>query len=248
MSISDTLRPLIVKFLQQTRLNRIAHRLYYRYFHGFDTANKPTLPALAKALAKAADYGMSGRGDYMEFGLFKGYAFWHAQVTAKRLGLADMRFFGFDSFAGMPDIAPEDETTHGEFYKGQFCCTKESVSRNLEAKGVDWNRTVLTEGYFDQSLTPELKQRHGMKKIAVALIDCDLYTSTRDVLNFIADLLQEGTVLMFDDWNCFDRDDDRGQRRAVREFLAQRPGVTLEHFFDYGAYGKVFIAHVQPQP
>lgn len=247
MSLGDTLRPLIVKFLQITGLNRTAHRLYYRYLHGFDTANKPTLPALEKALARAAEHGKTGLGDYMEFGLFKGFAFWYAQHTARNMGLADMRFFGFDSFAGMPEIAPEDATDHGEFYKGQFCCTKEAVTRNLDAKGVDWSRTALTEGYFDISLTPGLKQRHRMQKIAVALIDCDLFTSTRDVLLFIDDLLRDGSILMFDDWNCFAKDDNRGQRRAVREYLSERPWITLEHFFDYGAYGKVFITRLSPR-
>ena len=246
MSLTVALRPLIVKCLQKTRLNRIAHRLYYQYVHGFDTANNSALPALEKALARAAERGKDGVGDYLEFGLFKGYAFWYAQNTARGMGFSDMRFFGFDSFAGLPEITPEDATAHGEFYQGQFCCTKDSVTRNLDAKGVDWSRTVLTEGYFNRSLTPDLKQRHRMKKIAVALIDCDLYTSTREVLHFIDDLLQDGSVLIFDDWNCFDRDDNLGQQRAVREYLDQRPHLLLEHFFDYGAYSKVFVVRLAP--
>jgi O-methyltransferase len=80
-----------------------------------------------------------------------------------------------------------------------------------------------------------------MGSVAIALIDCDLYDSTRDVMAFLADLIDNDTILMFDDWNCFDGDENRGQRRAVREFLAGSPGWRFEDWFSYGDYGQVFL-------
>ena len=38
----------------------------------------------------------------------------------------------------------------------------------------------------------------------VTLIDCDLYKSTLSVLAFLEDLLQEGSMLLFDDWTVSD--------------------------------------------
>src|SRR3546814_12901435 len=118
-------------------------------------------PALGLGLAEAAAGGTLRQGDYLEFGVCKGYAFWHAQHAASRHDAPNLRFFGFDSFAGIPDVEGIDRTDHNEYYKGQFDCSKQQVIANLDAKGVDWNRTFLIEGYFDQSLTEAVKREIG---------------------------------------------------------------------------------------
>ena len=111
------LRQLIVKCLQVTRLNRLAHRLYYGHVHGFDAATRSTLEGIEKAFAHAKELGTLGEGDYYEFGLFKGYSFWTAQKTAKQHEAQSMRFFGFDSFAGLPDVGGLDKTARDDFYQ-----------------------------------------------------------------------------------------------------------------------------------
>lgn len=240
-------RKLIVKALQATRLNKVAHRIYYSRIHGFNTANPALLPALTRVLEDVAGDKETREGDYYEFGVFKGYAFLHAQHEARRLGLDSMRFFGFDSFEGLPEVDGVDATAHGEFYKGQYACGKDEVVRNLDARGVDWDRTFLVEGYFDRSLTAELRARHQMKPAAVALVDCDLYSSTRDVLQFLDTLIRPGSILLMDDWNCFDGDDNKGQRRAFKEFLAGRPGIATKMLFPYGAWGQVIRIERLPE-
>ena len=114
------------------------------------------------------------------------------------------------------------------------------MERNLDAQGVDWDRTFLIEGFFRDSLTAETRERYGMKRVALALIDCDLYESTSQVLDFLAPMVDEGTILMLDDWNAFDADDHKGQRRAFREFLATSRKLSAEPRFAYGHYGQVF--------
>lgn len=244
------LRQFIVKTLQTTRLNKLAHRIYYSKVHGFDTASPGLLSGVQRALESAKKTGVAESGDYYEFGVFKGYAFWHAQKEAERLGLKSMRFYGFDSFEGLPDVDGIDSTNHNEFYKGQFACSKEQVAANLDANGVDWDRTFLIEGYYEDSLTPGLYEEYGMRPIAVALIDCDLYSSTRDVLRFIVPLIQDGSILMFDDWSSFDSDDTKGQQRALREFLDAHPEIETEELFTYGQGGQeasVFVVRGVPR-
>lgn len=236
-----TPRTLIVKSLQHLRVNKFAHRFYYRYVHGFDAANKAILPALEKCFAKAKESGQASNGDYLEFGLFKGYSFWYAQHLAGTQDLESMRFFGFDSFKGLPNPGEIDSTRHNVFYEGQYYCEKSDVVRNLDSKGVDWSRTYLIEGFFNHSLVPDLKHEYDINSVALALIDCDLYESTRDVMFFLEDLITDGTILMFDDWNCFDGDENKGQRRAVREFLDRSRAWRLEDWFAYGDYGQVFL-------
>jgi hypothetical protein len=234
-------RLLIVKFLQKTRLNKISHKIYYSYFHGFKASHPPLLRAVETCLQKALELGITESGDYYEFGIFKGYTFWYAQHTAMQLGLQKMRFFGFDSFAGLPKVEGMDKTKHNEFYKGQYACPKETVRKNLNSKNVDWTKTFLIEGFFENSLTQETKMKYRMDKMAIALIDCDLYSSTTEVLNFIQDMLIDKTILIFDDWNCFNADNERGQRKAFRDFLDSHKQLRADEFISFGHYGQTFI-------
>jgi hypothetical protein len=240
------LRPLVVKFLQKTHLNKVAHKIYYRYVHGFRPAIPSTLEAVERSLMAAKESGVINQGDYYEFGIFKGYTFMHAQTICQREGIDSIKFFGFDSFAGLPDVEGVDETKHNEFYKGQYMCQKDKVVANLNASGnVDWDRTFLIEGYFDKSLNDQTRASHPMDKIAVALVDCDLYSSTVDVLSFIKDMLVDGSILMMDDWNTFDADDSKGERLAFSEFLAENPQFTAEELFEYPPWGQVFVVRLK---
>ncbi|OCR92398.1 hypothetical protein [Campylobacter fetus] len=57
-------------------------------------------------------------------------------------------------------------------------------------------------------------------KASLIYIDCDLYTSSKTVLDFIAqsDLLQDGTIIAFDDWDLYRANPNKGQRKAFKEF------------------------------
>lgn len=236
-----TLRKAAVSVLKATGLNRIAHVIYYRHVHGFNSATRSTLEGLDKAFAKAEELDLLSRGDYYEFGIFKGYSFWAAQQKANEAGATSMRFFGFDSFEGLPEVTEGPDTSTDDFYEGQYSCSYDAVYGALDEKGVDWDRTTLVRGFFDQSLTPELREQHAMKPIAIALIDCDLYSSTRDVLQFIEPLLAAESILIFDDWNCFNKDDQKGQRKAFRELRERRGDLTVEPLFEYGSWGAGFL-------
>ncbi len=181
-------------------------------------------------------------GDYFEFGLYRGSNFSAAQRLAARYGLApEMRFFGFDSFQGLPEPAGVDIA--GEFRKGDYACSRAEVTAKLHSRGVDWERVHLVEGWYEESLTPTLKSALDPSKVGVALVDCDLYESTVPVLRFLASLLQEGSILLFDDWNCFDRSDQKGERRAFREFLIENPQLAAERWLTFGRRGQAFVMH-----
>lgn len=239
MSLSQ-LRPFIAKALRVVNAHKLAHFFYYNHIHGFNAAIKDTVPAVQQAFDIAIKNGVADKGDYYEFGIFKGFTFWNAQQKANDEKLGKMRFFGFDSFAGLPVIEGLDVTDNEEFYEGQYNCSKDNVQKNLDAKGVDWDRTHLIEGYFDVSLNDKTKKELKAKKVSIALIDCDLYSSTVDVLNFLDGMLMKGSVLMFDDWNCFNKDDEKGQRKAFAEFKQKHKGFAVEELYPYGPHGQVF--------
>lgn len=204
---------------------------------GFFTLSPGGVGAIESALEEARSSGLAG--DYYEFGVYRGYTLWHAQRVASRLGLESMRFFGFDSFDGLPDAEGPDREA-GLFFAGDYRCTRENVERNLTEHGFDWNRGFLVEGYFDKVLTPQTREQFSMAPAALVMFDCDLYQSVKPAIDFMADLLQDGSILLFDDWNNFGESDRYGSRRALREFLSAHPEWTAEKGQPFMPYGQMF--------
>ncbi len=207
----------------------------------FCTSTPDTPPAIYECMQVVADSGV--RGDYYEFGLWQGYSFCVAQAAADQAGLPGMRFFGFDSFEGLPDLTGPDAESN-EFHPGDYVSSYDEVVRNLSQYGVDWERTYLVKGWYDDLPESAGDALGEMGPAALVLVDCDLYESTVPVLRFIEGRLQEGTVVMFDDWNCFDASDDMGQRRALREFLADNPRWRAEPLLSFGWHGQAFTMHL----
>jgi O-methyltransferase len=104
---------------------------------------------------------------------------------------AKPRFFAFDSFAGLPD---GEADRHADYGAGAYACSQSQFHANIAAKGVDMARVVTVPGMYDQSLVPAVKERHQLRRAALIMIDCDLYESTMPVLDFITDLVGQGTI------------------------------------------------------
>jgi hypothetical protein len=61
------------------------------------------------------------------------------------------------------------------------------------------------------------------------------------VLNYIQSRLLPGALIMFDEYHTFGVDPNRGERRAVRQWLDENPDIILEHYRNYTAFGAAFI-------
>src|SRR5258706_10782078 len=68
-------------------------------------------------------------GDYAEFGVFKGHTTIEAWKASQRHGLKDMKFWLFDSFEGLPEVAGED--VGGPFETAEFSFGRNDYERNL---------------------------------------------------------------------------------------------------------------------
>jgi O-methyltransferase len=203
----------------------------------FRICSPATPPELAQCVFELHQRGFLEGKDYYEFGLFRGYALWFVQDMVRRLDISDFHFHGFDSFAGLPEPVGIDK---GEWSAGQFAVSKEQVERYLTEYAADFSTISLHEGFFSDQLFADLKNRVSFRHAALILVDCDLYSSTVPVLHFIANYLVEGTILLFDDYNCFKAADDRGQRRALKEFLQKYPGIHVEPLRPFGCNGQGF--------
>ena len=194
-------------------------------------------------------------GDYLEFGTFRGRSFVAFFQAAEKYGLKDMRFFGFDSFEGLPETPTCRATTEDDkdddkktmFRAGNYACSQDEFREILKNNNVDMSRVKLIPGFYSQSLTESLKTELSIESAGIVTIDCDIYESTVDVLSFITGYLRTGTLLLFDDWLAYGGHPLRGERRACHEWLEANPQLHLTEYFKYTHSGVAFIVSVLNQ-
>ncbi|MDQ6915651.1 MAG: TylF/MycF family methyltransferase [Actinomycetota bacterium] len=175
----------------------------------------------------------SSPGDCLEFGVYTGTTLTCLYRALEGLGLDGVRIFGFDSFDGMPHVAGEEAASHSR--AGMFRAGLDEATESLSRNGVDMDRVTLVKGWFDDTLTQATRRRLGIERLAVALLDCDIYSSAKAALDFCAPLIQDRAVLVFDDW--VHGGADAGEQRAFRELLAEHPGLRAEEIGSYPAAG-----------
>lgn len=182
-------------------------------------------------------------GAYLEFGVWRGSTFAQFHHALRRHGLR-LPMYAFDSFAGLPSPGGVDALPGYEpFRAGQFACSMEEFVGQMRARWVPDDAYTLVPGFYDATLTAELPRRLGLGAVALVWIDCVLYESARTVLGFLAPLLQDGTLLMFNDFYRFKGHPDLGERRALGEFLAAHPSVRLTDDARFSSVGQAFIVH-----
>lgn len=182
------------------------------------------------------------RGYYFEFGCHGANTMRMAWKHTRHLH--EWTFVGFDSFEGLPEIGVIDRQSIWK--KGRLATAEQEFVRLVTATGMPRERLKTVKGFYDTSLTDELKAQLLPAKAVMVYVDCDLYQSTVPVLRFIKDFLQPGTVIVFDDWFCFNGDPMRGEQRAWQEFTAANPELRFADFLQTSE-AKAFI-HLGPAP
>ncbi|MBI3706225.1 MAG: class I SAM-dependent methyltransferase [Proteobacteria bacterium] len=186
------------------------------------------------------------RGDYHEFGCHRCRTFRMALTEARRHNQDQMKFFAFDSFAGLPDAASDPSV---ELWKrGALATSEGEFMQMVREHGIYADRVVTIKGFYADSLTPALQRRFrdNENKIALVNIDCDLYESAVPVFDFIEPLLQEGSVLYIDDmFSGYKGSPAKGVARAFREFRARSRFKFVRHL-DIGWWGRSYIAYIDP--
>ncbi len=154
-------------------------------------ANADKYELLAEALAARSCDGMIA-----EFGVFEG-------ATINFIaGETQEPVFGFDCFEGLP------EDWRPGFPRGTFSRDVPEVKPNVS----------LVVGLFEDTLPAFLAQHQG--DMSLLHIDCDLYSSTRTVLQACGPRIRKGTILVFDEY--FNYPGWRGHEfRAFQEFVAE---------------------------
>jgi len=146
-------------------------------------------------------------GHYMEFGVFTGGT---TRFIAKRIGANLLH--GFDSFEGLP------EPWFG------FSLGEKAFNVAGRLPRVPGN-VHLYKGWFSDTLPLWLSENPG--SIAFMHVDCDLYSSTKTIFDFLGDKLQSGTVILFDEYFNYPNWKNH-EFKAFQEFVA-REGFEYEY-------------------
>lgn len=190
-------------------------------------------------------------GDVAEFGIGQGNSF---RVIAETLQLCEpyqARFqqplkclHGFDSFQGFPPATLEGDTDcplviHNVWGKPKISPGEYQI-RNMVGKFLYGDRIFTYPGFFCDTL----KNIRPGQTFCMVNIDCDMYVSTREVLEelFANKRLSDGCMILFDDFIENRASKKFGQRKAWEECKAKySPELT-----DMGSYwigGWRFIYH-----
>ncbi|HSX04018.1 MAG TPA: TylF/MycF/NovP-related O-methyltransferase [Rhabdochlamydiaceae bacterium] len=141
-------------------------------------------------------------GLYIELGVCAGGSINHIA------SLVPFQFiYGFDSFDGLPD---DWDKGKGDFTpKGSWARDRlPYVLPNIR----------LIKGWFKDTLPEFVKKMGPDEPIAFLHVDCDLYSSTACALNALAPLIQEGTIIVFDEFYNYPNYKNH-EWKALNEFL-----------------------------
>lgn len=128
----------------------------------------------------------------------------HGTSIRQIASLVGRTVHGFDSFAGLPEDWREEA-------QGAYS-TKGALPRVPE-------NVALHPGWFEETLPEFLRNHPG--PVRFMNIDCDLYSSTKTVLDSLSDRIIEGSVIVFDeyimneDWR---EDEFKAFQEAVRQY------------------------------
>jgi O-methyltransferase len=175
-------------------------------------------------------------GDYLEFGVSRGTSLACVHRVLQRENLKQVRLIGFDSFQGMPPGSDVEGWVEGAFYS-----TQAASRRYLESQGVSFTRVILVEGWFSQTLNPQTRADLKLGKASLIMIDCDIYSASKEALAFCEPHISEHAVIMFDDWGAALKNGTIGQKEAFEEFVEAHPNMRAEPLSAYSENSRVFL-------
>lgn len=160
------------------------------------------------------------KGLMMEFGVYRA-----ASLNYFAGKLPNHFWHGFDSFEGLPSDWSGGAKGRGAFSLGG---KMPAVKRNV----------FLYPGWFHETLPAFMSAQK--EKVAFVHLDADLYESTISVLRVLQPALEEGSLLLFDEY--FGQPGWRdNEHRAFTEWLKDNPGIEAS-CLAYASNGAVLFA------
>lgn len=150
----------------------------------------------------------------------------------RHFGMTPPRLCLFDSFQGLPQEDPSCPP-HPLWSPGTFQFSEPALRETLAQE--EFSDYRIFPGFFADVCSGELARREGFGTGSIIDIDCDLYRSAYDALDFVFanGLAAPGTLIVFDDWG----DTEPwigGESRAFKE-ISQRYALRSAQLCSWGA-------------
>lgn len=160
-------------------------------------------------------------GDMLEFGTGSGSSTDFLAQNFKN------NIFTFDGFEGLPET--KKVVPRGTGWQKGSLKFDEQKTRNLLSK--------YSHVFVNKIMTYDLKnpEDYGIKKIAAANMDLDLYEGTLDALNFIDKCEWNNILLRFDDWGFY------RNTSQIKEEVEQHEQAAFEDFIKEKRYEYKFF-------
>ena len=190
-------------------------------------------------------------GDIIEFGVYTGRSLmllshFHEEFKKTIHGhkTPNRTVIGIDSFQGLLKNDHErwkegtfkiNQSWHPIIPKGELV-TPKIVSDSFEMCGLQ--TPVIIDGFYNK-----VSERFEKccSKVALIHIDCDLYDSTMDALNLVKNKIQDGAIILFDDWFNFKGSPEKGEQGAFSQFLKENQDIKAIPYQPYGTFCYSFI-------
>jgi O-methyltransferase len=180
-------------------------------------------------------------GDYAEFGCASAKTFRMAYDQLVIDQQLSATLWAFDGFEGLP-ASDDPRDVHPKWTTGNFPTPQDLFELIVQSHGIPASAYRIVAGRYSDTIGPDAATgREFPSDIALAYVDCDLYSSARDVVYFLSSRLKHGMIVAFDDYFCDSPTAIAGERLAFDEFVASQ---TRWHFVPYGEigwHGRAFV-------
>jgi hypothetical protein len=171
--------------------------------------------------------------DIFEFGVYSGQSLYSILNKCKEANIKPRRVFGFDSFCGLR-LEESDKVVHEQWVDGSFDARRLFKINSPEHISVELTKYFKSKGFDVRLIVGEFNKLskttidiHDIGQAFYINIDCDLYSSAKQALNFIFDnnLLAINGLIRYDDYHAVK---GGGEELAHRE-LAEERGVRFDY-------------------
>src|SRR5215469_18063439 len=204
------------------RFLRDALFAFYRYDHVY---------------AVLREFAMRAPGPFsvLEFGTSDGYSFVKLLYATRYLGLETRTIVHtFDSFEGMPPSTDARDKGWGgdeEWVQGQFRGDYDALNDYCSRRYFNFR---IHRGYFEQSIDDAFLQSLASHPPALIWIDCDYYSSAKQILTRLLGRIPNGAVIYFDELDNLNYGSHlTGEARLVHEINTGVYGADVELVPDF---------------